>query len=195
MAARCGPYSADPGGVGRGRLPLRSGGRKAEQYSLCLFRSCSPCVHVRRMRLSGVAPPQPCSSPHRPQLQQGAAYTLFSDPPGAFLVAQMEKNPPTMREIWVLIPGLGRSPGERNGYPLQYSYLENSMDREAPQATVHGVAKSRTQLSDFHASHRGLPQDQTAPPEQRGLRVGDGLEGSQVQRGCVLSSPGAPDGT
>ena len=44
-----------------------------------------------------------------------------------------------------LIPGLGRSPGEGKGYPLQYSGLENSMD-----PIVHGVAKSRTQLSDFH---------------------------------------------
>ena len=46
------------------------------------------------------------------------------------------------------IPGLGRSPGEGNGNPLQYSCLENPMDREAWWATVHGVAKSRTQLSD-----------------------------------------------
>ena len=38
-----------------------------------------------------------------------------------------------------LIPGLGRSPGEWNGYPLQYSCLENPMDRGAWQATVHGV--------------------------------------------------------
>ena len=44
-------------------------------------------------------------------------------------------------------PGLGRSPGEGNGYPLQYSYLENFMDRGAWGATVHGVAKSQTQLS------------------------------------------------
>ena len=42
-----------------------------------------------------------------------------------------------------LIPGLGKSPGEGNGYPFQYSGLENSMDR-----IVHGVAKSRTQLSE-----------------------------------------------
>ena len=47
------------------------------------------------------------------------------------------------------IPGLGRSLGEGNGYPLQYSGLENSMDRGAWQATVHAVAKSRTQLNDF----------------------------------------------
>ena len=48
-----------------------------------------------------------------------------------------------------LIPGLGRSPGEGNGNPLQYSCLENSMDGGAWLATVHGVAKSWTQLSDF----------------------------------------------
>ena len=44
-----------------------------------------------------------------------------------------------------LIPGLGRSPGEGKGYPLQYSGLENSMDW-----MVHGVAKSQTQLSNLH---------------------------------------------
>ena len=47
-----------------------------------------------------------------------------------------------------LIPGLGRSPGEGNGYPLQYSCLENSTDRGAWQATVHGVTKNWTQMSD-----------------------------------------------
>ena len=48
-----------------------------------------------------------------------------------------------------LIPGSGRSPGERNGTPLQYSCLENPMDGGAWWATVHRVAKSRTWLSDF----------------------------------------------
>ena len=53
--------------------------------------------------------------------------------------------------MWDLdsIPGLGRSPGERNGYPLQCSGLENSMD-----CLVHGVAKSERGLSDFHFSNR-----------------------------------------
>ena len=47
------------------------------------------------------------------------------------------------------IPGLGRFPGEGNGNPLQYSCLEDPVDWEAWWATVHGVAKSQTQLSDF----------------------------------------------
>ena len=47
------------------------------------------------------------------------------------------------------IPGSGRSPGEGNGNPLQYSCLENPMDRGIWWATVHGVTKSRTRLSDF----------------------------------------------
>ena len=60
------------------------------------------------------------------------------------------KNPPAnvgdIRDMG-LIPGLGRSPGEVKGNPLQYSCLENSMDTEAWWATVHGVAKSQTRLS------------------------------------------------
>ena len=48
-----------------------------------------------------------------------------------------------------LLPGMGKSPGEGNGNSLQYSGLENSMDREARKATVHGVAKSWTRLRDL----------------------------------------------
>ena len=48
------------------------------------------------------------------------------------------------------IPGLGRSPGERNDKILQYSCLENSVDRGAWQAAVHGVTKSRTRLTNTH---------------------------------------------
>ena len=47
------------------------------------------------------------------------------------------------------VPGSGRSPGEGNGNPRQYSYLENPMDGGAWWATVHGVAKNQAQLSDF----------------------------------------------
>ena len=49
-----------------------------------------------------------------------------------------------------LIPESGRSPGEGNGYPFQYTCLENSMDRGAWWATAHGVAKSWTWLNDYH---------------------------------------------
>ena len=48
-----------------------------------------------------------------------------------------------------LIPGLGRSPGEGNGNPLQYSCLENPIEGGAWWATVHRVTKSQTRLSDF----------------------------------------------
>ena len=50
---------------------------------------------------------------------------------------------------WGSISGLGTSPGEGNGNPLQYSCLENPMDGEAWWVTVHGVTKSQTQLSDL----------------------------------------------
>ena len=62
----------------------------------------------------------------------------------ASLVAQTVKNLFTVQETWVW------SPEEGNGYPLQYSCLENSMDGRVWQATVHGVTKSCTRLSDFH---------------------------------------------
>ena len=65
----------------------------------------------------------------------------------AYQVALMLKNSPTdaggISEA-CLIPGSGRSPEEENGNPLQYSCLENPMDRRAWQAAVHEVAKSQT---------------------------------------------------
>ena len=58
------------------------------------------------------------------------------------------------------IPGSGRSPGEGNGNALQYSCLENPMDRGAWQATVQGIAKSWTQLSDFTSLHNTFQSQQ-----------------------------------
>ena len=52
-----------------------------------------------------------------------------------------------MQETWVLIPALGKAPGEGNGNPLQYSCLENPMDRGAWRTTVHTVTQSQPQLS------------------------------------------------
>ena len=63
-------------------------------------------------------------------------------------MAQTVENLPVMQETWGSIPGLGGSPGEGNGNPLQYSCLENPMDRGAWRAIVYGVAKSRTRLSN-----------------------------------------------
>ena len=63
----------------------------------------------------------------------------------------MVKNPPARAgdaRDKSSIPGSGRSPGEGNGNLLQYSYLENSMDRGAWWAAVHGVSENRTLLSD-----------------------------------------------
>ena len=79
--------------------------------------------------------------------------------PCPHLIAQLVKNPPAMWETLVqvlgqeegdlgLIPGLGRTPGEGRGSPLQYSGLENSID-----CIAHGVTESRTGLSDSLSLH------------------------------------------
>ena len=60
----------------------------------------------------------------------------------------MVKNPPANAGDMGWIPGLGRLPGEVNGDPLQYSCLENPMDRGAWRAVVYRVTKSWTELSD-----------------------------------------------
>ena len=69
---------------------------------------------------------------------------------GAFLAAQVVKNLPVNAGDPGSIPGWRRSPGEGNGNPFQYSCLENPTDRGAWWVTVHGVTKSRPQLSDEH---------------------------------------------
>ena len=65
--------------------------------------------------------------------------------PGASLVGQRLKRLSAMRETWV------RSPGEGNSNPLQYSCPENSVDRGAWWATVHGVAESQIRLNNFNS--------------------------------------------
>ena len=69
---------------------------------------------------------------------------------GNFLGGSDSKESASKAGDLVSIPGSGRAPGERNGSPLQYSCLENPMDRRAWRATVHGATKSQTQLSGFH---------------------------------------------
>ena len=72
-----------------------------------------------------------------------------------------------------LIPGLGRSPGEGKGYPLQYSGLENSMN-----CMVHGDTKSQTQLKDFHFQVTSVVSNSLQP-------IDCGLPGSSVH-GIIL---------
>ena len=81
-------------------------------------------------------------------MQVGAAFEMMSIEFGGFPGGSVEKNLPTTAGDSGFIPGSGRSPGEGTGNLLQYSCLENSMDRGAWKAAVHGVAESRTQLSD-----------------------------------------------
>ena len=95
-------------------------------------------------------PNVPCGSqdgsPRRlPALSPASRVT--SQTRSGLLVAQRVKNLPAMRETWVRSLGSRRSPGEGNGYPLQYPCLGNLMDRGAQRATVHGVPRSLTGLS------------------------------------------------
>ena len=71
----------------------------------------------------------------------------------ALVVKNLPANVGDIKDVGS-IPGLGRSPGGRYGNPLQYSCLENSMDRAVWQATVHRVTQSRKQLKQL-STHQG----------------------------------------
>ena len=75
-------------------------------------------------------------------------FQMFSIPCFLYTSDSNDKEPACRAVILGLIPGLGRSFGEENGNPLQYSCLENTVDRGAWQAIAHGVTKNWTQLSD-----------------------------------------------
>ena len=90
--------------------------------------------------------------PGRDKYKRHCSWLQFSK--WASLIAQKVKNLPTM---WETI-------GEGNGYPLQHSSLENSMNRGAWRATVHGVAKSQTWLSDRAGTQRAGTRAYTPAP-------------------------------
>ena len=71
------------------------------------------------------------------------------------------------------MPGLGQAPGEGHGNPFQYSRLENSMDRGAWWAAVHGVGKSQTRLSDFTFTFHlhALEKEMAAHPSALAWRI------------------------
>ena len=81
-----------------------------------------------------------------------------------------------------LIPGLGRSPGEGKGYPLQYSGLQNSMD-----CLVHGVAKSQTRLNNFHWCIGGKESAFSAEMQARSLSWEDPLEEEMATHSSFLA--------
>ena len=68
------------------------------------------------------------------------------------MVKNLPANAGDVRDVGS-IPGTGRSPGEGDGNPFQYSCLGNSMDREAWQTTIHGVTNSQMQLSTHRPAH------------------------------------------
>ena len=88
-----------------------------------------------------------------------------------------------------MIPGSGLSPGEGNGNPLQCSCVENSMDRGAWQATVHGVAKSQTRLSDYHFSLFGIISmcvERSKKEKRKEWRMEEGEEGRRKRVKSLL---------
>ena len=82
-------------------------------------------------------------------------YTDLLDFPGSTVVKNPPANAGDTRDVG-FISGSGRSLGEGNGNPLQYSCLDNSMDRGVWWATVHGVEKELTQLSNGPQVHRDI---------------------------------------
>ena len=78
------------------------------------------------------------------------------------------------------IPGSGRSPGEGNGNPLQYSCLGNPMDRGVWQATVHGVAKSWAQLRDLAQMHAPCISYDNSTTHQRDGDISMKLQAHEV---------------
>ena len=77
-----------------------------------------------------------------------------------------------------MIPGLGRYPGGENGYPLQYTCLENSMVRGAWEATVHGVAKELDMTEQLNNNNNNLLE------QKQNARMTDGEAGG-CQQLCV----------
>ena len=97
---------------------------------------------------------------------QAQVWSLFRELRG-FPNGPVFKNPPTNAVDMGLILGSGRSPGERNGNPLQYSCLKSAMDREAWRAAVHVVTKSRIWLGDWASTGNQDPLSHVVWPKHR----------------------------
>ena len=96
--------------------------------------------------------------------------------PGGPVVRNLPANTGYTRDVGS-IPGLGRSPGGGQGNPLQYSCLENPMDRGAWQVTLHGVAKRRAWLKGHTCLHKGYSSE-------KNLNSGKERRGKHIKRWC-----------
>ena len=139
------------------RLPLL--GKKKKKLHLCHISECTVslqrCYRLMTTNLGSWLKPvtlQECerlySSVNHLYMRDSSQGKRF---PGGTMVKNSPANARSAREAGS-IPGLGRSPGGGNVHPLQYSCLENPMDRGAWWASVHGVAQRRTWLST-HSTH------------------------------------------
>ena len=140
----------------------RSWKRQGNEFYLSLWKRRWPCWYLDFSPVRPLAYSHFLGGPMVKNLLSNAADVdsipgwgtkIPHDSAKTSLVAQMVKASAYNAGDWGSIPGLGRSPGEGNGNPLQYSCLENLMDREAWWGAVHGVTKSRTRLSDFTSFH------------------------------------------
>ena len=107
----------------------------------------------------------------------------------------MVKNPPANTGEAGSISGPGKSPGEGNGNPLQYSCLGNPMGRRAWWAAVYGVAQSRTRLSDlaFTFRFRALEREMATHSSVLAWRVpGTGEPGVNIMISRLLETPASP---
>ena len=96
------------------------------------------------------------------------------------MVKHLPANAGNIRDV-DSIPGSGRSPGGGHGNPLQYSCLENPTDRGVWQATVHMVAKSRTQLKQFSIHvHRELSNGRSRLEKRKRVRISKVIMGSSL---------------
>ena len=123
---------------------------------------------------------------------------LLTEPPLSqvgFPGGSVVKNLPTKAEDMDLISGSGRSPGEGNGNPLKYSFLENQMDRGAWRDTFHGVARSQTWLRAWAAQHTLYTHEVSRHPRTQGLSVSEAAfiffhcNGGEEQKPSSVCSP------
>ena len=131
---------------------------------LCMkkWEGVSRSVMSNSLKPHGLQPTRlfcPWNSPSKntgERILSGPQFPHWYSPLRGFSGGSVVKNPPANAGAVGSISGSGRSPGEGNGNPLQYSCLGNPMDRGAWQATVHGITQSWTQLSTHTHTHTEL---------------------------------------